>query len=236
MSGDGTWAVSAAVQRAAALGVLVALAALTWGALIHPAASWVSERVEGLAEARFERRRATQAVSQLAAATPAQVALAYARLQPFVVPAQASAQAGMALQQALAALARKVGVAGADFSGAPATVRDIQGAKHVVVQLRVADTQARVIDLLFAIERARPLMRIERMSLEQTGAAVMRGAPATATELAAVVVVSAVWIAAPAPPGANVAGGQQTARTAGAASQPGRSNTVRAAPASAQQP
>lgn len=235
MSGDGAQAVSAGVQRGAALGVLVALAALTWGALINPATSWVADRVEGLAEARFERQRATQAVSKLAAVTPAQVALAHAQLQSFVVPAPAPTQAGVALQQALAALARKAGVA-ANFSGAPATVRDIQGAKHVVVQLRVADTQARVIDLLFAIERARPMMRIERVSLEQSGAAAMPGAPETAAGLAAVVVVSAVWIAAPAPRAPSAAGGQQTSRTAGAASQPGRSEAAPAAPASAQQP
>ncbi len=171
-------AVSPRVRRLASAGLLVAVLAALSGGVLRPLLQWAHESTEELADARFALARA-QAVAQGDKTLSApDIEQAERELLPWLLTGASEAEAAASLQSAVDGVLRSEGLAVESAQAVPTVAGG--AVSRLGFDWRGAGSEQSVVRAIAALERTRPLIRIERLTLRalEPGTTVPQQAPA----------------------------------------------------------
>jgi glycine cleavage system regulatory protein len=183
-------ALSPWVRRIVALGLLIILIALVWGGCIIPLRQWSSLSVETLRDAEFELARVTQAVSESKSISVETVAVLEQLVGTHVVAGGNEAEAITQAQSMLDRLLKDQGVA---LEAIQTSNSQNPGAlKKISFDVRARGTEPKVVKFLAELEKAVPLLQIEKLVLR--GQSPAGGSQSVAdAQVAVELTVTAYW-------------------------------------------
>jgi hypothetical protein len=171
--------VSAQVRRFAAVGLLAAALVAVVAGLVRPLLQWSYESAEALADARFALRRAQVTAEADKALSAADIAQAERELLPWLLDGGSEAEAAASLQSAVDGVLRNEGLI---VESAQAVPTMATGAiSRLALDWRGTAPEKGAMRAIAALERLRPLIRIERMALRaiEQGSGLQDQAPIT---------------------------------------------------------
>lgn len=178
------------VRRVVALGLLIIVIALVWGGCIMPLSKWSSSSVETLRDAEFELARVTQAASESRNVSIEKVAVLDQLVGTYALAGGNDAEAITQAQSMLDQLLKEQGVA---LEAVQTSSPQNQGAlKKISFELRAHGPEPKVVKFLSAMEKATPLLLVEKLVLR--GQSATGGSQIVAdAQVAIEVTVSAYW-------------------------------------------
>jgi hypothetical protein len=178
----------------AAIGLLLAGVAALWGVVAQPALEWTHGRIESLQDARFDLSRARALAVSEAGLTEPNVASAERERLPLLLHGNAEAEALAEMQSIVERIARAEGLAIESMQVAPPVS---QGAtRAVAVEIRAQAPERAVARALAALERSRPMLRVERMQLRSEMQAMTSAGVAVAPRVVVELRLAGLWIPA----------------------------------------
>lgn len=171
-------ALSPRVRRFVAVGLLAATLTALSGGLVRPLLQWAHESTEELADARFALARAqviAQADKNLSASDIEQ---AERELLPWLLNGASESEAAASLQSAVDGVLRGEGLIVESAQAVPTVAAG--SISRLGFDWRGTGSEQAVVRAIAALERTRPLIRIERLTLRamELGATLAQQAPA----------------------------------------------------------
>ena len=162
-----------------AVGLLATALAAVFGGLARPLLQWAHESTEELADARFALARA-QVVDQADKTLSArEIEQAERELLSWLLTGASESEAAASLQSAVDGVLRSEGLMVESAQAVPTVAAG--AISRVGFDWRGTGSEQSVVRAIAALERTRPLIKIERLTLRATepGAALPQQAPAT---------------------------------------------------------
>lgn len=172
-------AVSPRVRRIVALGLLVAMLVTLAVGLVRPLLQWAHESTEDLADARFALARAQAvALADKTLSVPT-IEQAERELLPWLLNGASDAEAAASLQSAVDGVLRGEGLVVESAQAVPTVA--VGAISRLGFDWRGTGPEQAVVRAIAALERVRPLIRIERLTLRamEQGAILPQPSPVT---------------------------------------------------------
>lgn len=173
-----------------AIGLLVYVVFACWRLVVVPVWQWSASSMEAMMDARFELQRAKQALSIANAIPESAVVEAEQTISAMLVQAGNEADAATQLQMAADALLKRHGL---KLDGIQSTSAEQATAlSRVSIEIRGRGSEERIVGFLEGVERAQPLLRVERLILRSSDLTVP-GVPDVSPRIGFEVTLTAYW-------------------------------------------
>lgn len=178
------------VRKLAAIGLLVGVLALLWGAVLAPLRRWSLSSIETMNDAKFELVRVITAVEAGKHLSAEKIDGIEQAVASYVVPGGNEAEAITQAQAQVDRLLKEQGVALESIqAGTPQPAGPL---RKISLDLRANGTEPKVVAFLAAAEQAKPILRVDRLILRGANNGLPDQARAGA-RIAVEATVSAYW-------------------------------------------
>jgi len=197
---------SPAVRRFAAIGLLLVAVAAIAGWLVRPLFRWAQDSTERLADAQFELARARIAARANKSVSATQIEAIEREVNAWLVAGAGEADAAARFQSTIDAVLSGEGLIVESVRVAPTVSAGV--IHHLAMDWRGTGSEQSVVRAIATLERARPLIRIEKMGLRALEHGDSSQRPTAGTRLSVDLRLVAFWAAPAAPTAPPPKGGR----------------------------
>jgi hypothetical protein len=181
------------LRKLTAVSLLVVALAAIWGGLVRPLLQWTDDCVERLAEARFSlarMRNVAQADKALSAST---VARSESEVMPWLLSGSNESDAAARLQAAVDGMLRSQSMTVEATQGVPPAA--LGSVTRLGIDVRMTGDEVSAIRSIASLERARPLLKIERITVRTLETGVPNPQQPVTSRVAVEMRVAGYWLA-----------------------------------------